>query len=70
MKVGNYQKKKAGLKSRGNTMYNKLKREPDVILVPRMTRFLKIKIILNKQKIKSKSNKKLKKKQKYSNSEV
>ena len=42
-------------------MYNKLKREPDVILVPRMTRFLEIKIILNEQKIKSKSNKKLKK---------
>jgi hypothetical protein len=56
--LASIKKKKAGLKSRGNTMYNKLKREPDVILVPRMTRFLEIKIILNKQKIKSKSNKK------------
>ena len=33
-------------------MYSKLKREPDAILVPRMTRFLVIKIICFSRKIK------------------
>ena len=33
-------------------MYSKLKREPDAILVPRMTRFLVVKIICFSRKIK------------------
>ena len=36
-------------------MYNKLKREPDAILVPRMTRFLVIKIICLNSKVKLKT---------------